>query len=149
MRKKDLLSLVIIGAVFFFDQAAKYLARTRIGTYENISLMPFLNLVNVENKGAAFGMFRSLGNAFFIVISITALVVMVWLILKDKEDFRIVSLLAGGAMGNLTDRLFLGHVVDFIDFTVSGYHWPAFNVADSALSVGMVLLCVSMLRKKS
>jgi signal peptidase II len=107
-----------------------------------------LNLVNVQNRGAAFGMFRSFGNMFFISVSIAALVFMSWVIVKDKEDYRIFALLAGGAAGNLIDRLYLGYVVDFVDVAVAGHHWPAFNVADSALSIGMVLMVISILGRK-
>lgn len=148
MKKRIIFSLIITLSVVLLDQATKYLARTQIGAYENIALLPMLNLVNVQNRGAAFGMFRSLGNPFFILISILAIIVMAWIIVKDKEDHRIFALLAGGAAGNLIDRITLGYVVDFVDVTVSGYHWPAFNVADSALSVGMVFMALSILRKR-
>lgn len=148
MKKRITLSLIIALTVVVLDQITKYLARTHIGAYESIELLPVLNLVNVQNKGAAFGMFRSLGNMFFISVSIAALIFMSWVIIKDKEDHRIFALLAGGAAGNLIDRLYLGYVVDFVDVFIAGYHWPAFNVADSALSVGMVFMALSILRKK-
>jgi signal peptidase II len=108
-----------------------------------------LNLVSVRNKGAAFGMFSSLGNDFFILLSVAAILFMFWVILTAREDYRIFSLLAGGALGNLIDRLTLGYVVDFIDFTVSGYHWPAFNVADSALSIGIAFLTVNLFIRRN
>ena len=148
MKKRVTLSLIIAVAVIVLDQITKYLARTHIGAYESIELLPMLNLVNVQNRGAAFGMFRSFGNIFFISISIAALIFMAWVIVKGKEDHRIFALLAGGAAGNLIDRLTLGYVVDFVDVAVSGHHWPAFNVADSALSVGMVFMALSILGKK-
>ena len=148
MKKRITLSLIIAVAVVVLDQITKYLVRTYVGTYESIELLPILNLVNVQNKGAAFGMFRSFGNLFFIFISFAALVFMSWVIVKDKEDYRIFALLAGGAAGNLIDRLTLGYVVDFVDVAVAGHHWPAFNVADSALSIGMVLMALSILRKQ-
>lgn len=140
--------MIIALSVVVLDQATKYLARTHIAAYESIELLPILNLVNVQNRGAAFGMFRSFGNMFFISISIAALIFMSWVIIKDKEDYRIFALLAGGAAGNLIDRLYLGYVVDFVDVAVAGHHWPAFNVADSALSVGMVVMALSILRNK-
>ena len=148
MKQRIRLSVFIALIVVVLDQITKYLARTHIGAYESIELLPMLNLVNVQNRGAAFGMFRSFGNIFFICISFAALIFMSWVIIKDKEDHRIFALLAGGAAGNLIDRLTLGYVVDFVDFTVSGHHWPAFNVADSALSIGMVFMALSILRKK-
>jgi signal peptidase II len=148
MKKRITLSLVIALSVVCLDQATKYLARTQISAYGSIELLPILNLVNVQNRGAAFGMFRGLGNSFFIIISILAIIFMAWVIVKDKEDHRIFAILAGGAAGNLTDRITLGYVVDFVDVTVSGYHWPAFNIADSALSIGMVLMAINILRKR-
>jgi signal peptidase II len=93
-------------------------------------------------------MFRSLGNNFFIVLSVAAVLFMLWVIVTAKEDYRVFSLLAGGAIGNLIDRVTLGYVVDFIDFTVSGHHWPAFNVADSALTIGITFMLISLFIKR-
>jgi signal peptidase II len=149
MKKRITLSLIIAVTVIVLDQITKYLVRTHISAYESIELLPMLNLVNVQNRGAAFGMFSSFGNIFFICISVAALIFMSWIIIKDKEDYRIFALLAGGAAGNLIDRVTLGYVVDFVDVAVAGHHWPAFNVADSALSIGMVFMALSILRKKS
>ena len=147
MKKRIIYGLFLVFAIVVFDQSTKYLARTNIGQFETIEVIPFVNLVNVQNEGSAFGMFRSLGNTFFILISAAALIFMAWIIAAGKEDYRLFSLLAGGALGNLIDRIMLGHVVDFIDITVSGFHWPAFNVADSALSAGIFFLLLKMLRK--
>jgi signal peptidase II len=146
MKKRILLSLLIAATTVFLDQMTKYLARTYIQPFETITLLPVLDLVNVRNQGAAFGMFSSFGNAFFVTISIAAIIFMAWVIVKDKEDYRIFGLLAGGAAGNLIDRVTLGYVVDFIYFGAGGYHWPAFNIADSALSLGMIFMAVSLLR---
>jgi len=147
MKKRIIYGLLLILAIVVFDQSTKYLARTHIGQFETIEVIPFVNLVNVQNEGSAFGMFRSLGNTFFILISTAAIIFMLWIIVTGKEDYRLFSILAGGALGNLTDRIMLGHVVDFIDIHVSGFHWPAFNVADSALTVGIFFLLLRMLRK--
>ena len=147
MKKRIIYGLLIIFAILVLDQSTKYLARTHIGQFETIEIMPFINLVNVENEGSAFGLFRSLGNTFFVLISTAALIFMSWIIVTGKEDYRLFSILAGGAAGNFIDRIMLGHVVDFIDVTVSGFHWPAFNVADSALSIGIFLLLLRMFKK--
>lgn len=149
MNKKVLVPSLIISSIVLLDQVTKYLARTRIDPLETIGLLPILNLVNVRNTGAAFGMFSSLGNNFFIVISVVAILFMFWIILTGREDYRIFSLLAGGAIGNLIDRLTLGYVVDFLDITVSGLHWPAFNVADSALTIGIAFLMVTLFVKRT
>ncbi|MFZ2198377.1 MAG: signal peptidase II, partial [Thermodesulfovibrionales bacterium] len=147
MKKRIYYSLLLISIIVLLDQATKYLARTYINPVESIELLPILNLVSVRNQGAAFGMFRSLGNNFFIAISFAAILFMLWVIVTAKEDYRIFSLLAGGAIGNLIDRLTLGYVVDFIDFTVSGHHWPAFNVADSALTLGITFMLITLVMK--
>jgi signal peptidase II len=147
MRERVKAAIFISLAIIVFDQATKYVARTNIGPYETIRLLPVLNLVNVQNKGAAFGMFRDFGNIFFIIVSSVAIIVMSWVIAAGKDDHRLFALLAGGAAGNLIDRVVLGHVVDFIDFTVAGYHWPAFNVADSALTIGMAIMFLGIFRR--
>ena len=148
MKKRIYYSLLFISIIVLLDQVTKYLARTYINPMESIELLPILNLVSVRNQGAAFGMFRSLGNNFFIAISFAAILFMLWVIVTAKEDYRIFSLLAGGAIGNLIDRLTLGYVVDFLDFTVSGHHWPAFNVADSALTIGITSMLITLVIKR-
>jgi signal peptidase II len=149
MKKRIYYSLLFISIIVLLDQVTKYLARTYIDPMESIELLPILNLVSVRNQGAAFGMFRSLGNNFFIFISVAAILFMLWVIVTAKEDYRVFSLLAGGAIGNLIDRLTLGYVVDFVDVTVSGHHWPAFNVADSALTIGIAFMLVIIFIKRN
>ena len=149
MKKRISYSLLLISFIVLLDQITKYLARTYINPLESIQLLPILNLVNVRNQVAAFGMFRSLGNNFFIIISVAAILFMLWVIVTAKEDYRVFSLLAGGAIGNLIDRLTLGYVVDFVDVTVSGHHWPAFNVADSALTIGIAFMMVIIVIKRN
>lgn len=149
MKKRIYYPLILISFIVLLDQATKYLARTYINPLEPIRLLPVLNLVSVRNQGAAFGMFSSLGNNFFIAISFAAILFLLWVIVTAKEDYRVFSLLAGGAIGNLIDRLAHGYVVDFVDVTVSGHHWPAFNVADSALSIGIAFMMVIIFIKKN
>lgn len=148
MKKRIFYSLILIVTIVLLDQSTKYLARTYIQPFESIQILTILELVNVQNTGAAFGIFKSLGNVFFIIVSISAIIFMFWIILTNREDYRIFSILAGGAMGNLIDRLMLGHVVDFIYFSVSGFYWPAFNVADSALTIGVFLMMLSLIKKR-
>jgi signal peptidase II len=109
--------------------------------------MPFLNLVLVHNTGAAFGFLGSAGgwqNALFIVVAVGASAFILWMLsrLQAAEKMLAVALMLvlGGALGNLADRLFHGHVIDFIDVYYNSWHWPAFNVADSAITIGAVLL---------
>jgi signal peptidase II len=114
----------------------------------------FFNLVHVTNDGAAFGSFKG-NNAFFIGISIVALVVVTVLLVRPRrcDQWRDVSLalLLAGILGNLTDRLLYGHVIDFLLFNLHVRYadpWPAFNVADSCISIAVVLFIIHSFRKQ-
>ncbi len=135
-------TLVILFSIVILviDQVAKMVAVNFILPNQSIRVFTFLNLVNVRNTGAAFGLFQNLGNTIFIGISLVAILIILSLIIRSRDDSIALSLILGGALGNLADRLRLGYVVDFIDLHLGRYHWPAFNLADSALSLGMVLL---------
>lgn len=135
-------SFVIALIILVLDQTTKYLVKSHISPFEIIRILPFFNIVYVENTGSAFGMFRSLGNVFFIAVAALAMVFVSILIIKDKDNRLNLSFILGGAAGNLTDRLIYGYVIDFLDVYVSRYHWPAFNVADSALTIGILLLMI-------
>jgi signal peptidase II len=130
--------------VFAIDQFTKYLIKSNVGPYEIIRVLPFFNIVYVENIGSAFGMFKSLGNVFFIIVAALAMVFVTILIIKDRGNRLGFSLILGGAAGNLTDRIIWGYVIDFFDVHVGGFHWPAFNVADSALTIGIFLLAFKL-----
>ena len=147
MKRKPLFFLILSLAVVL-DQLTKYLASTFINPYEPIEVLPVLNLVNVKNVGAAFGLFSSLGNVFFIVVTLVAIAIILFLAIKEKDGFVGLTLILSGAVGNLIDRLVFGHVRDFIDLHACSYHWPAFNVADSALTVGIAVLIIGSLFKK-
>lgn len=136
-----LIALLIVIA----DQITKFLARVYIGTFDTVKILPFLQLVSVRNEGAAFGMFRGLGNPVFIVFSLAAMVVVLFLLLTSKEDRWGLALILGGAAGNLIDRIVFKKVTDFVDLFAGRFHWPAFNIADSALTVGLVMVFVSTL----
>jgi len=130
------ISLIILG----LDQATKLIIVRVLHPHESIQVLPFLRIVSVRNPGAAFGMFQGFGPAFFIIISLVAAGIISYMIIKGKDDRLSLSFILGGALGNLVDRVRLGHVVDFIDLYAGKYHWPAFNTADSALTVGIALL---------
>ena len=110
------------------------------------TLAPFFNLVLVFNKGAAFSFLASAQGwqtLLFAAFAIAASVVIAFLILKNKNKDLFcggLALILGGALGNLYDRIAYGHVVDFLDFHAMGWHWPAFNVADSAITIGAGIL---------
>lgn len=145
--KRIIYVLLIVATVIALDQITKYMIVTSFNN-DSIEIFPFLNIVNVRNTGAAFGMFRSLGSGFFIIISLAAIIFVVNLIMRNAYNFIGLSLILGGAVGNLIDRLFYGKVVDFIDFSIGNFHWPAFNVADSSLTIGIGIILITSLLKK-
>jgi len=146
--KKLIFSALIASFVVFLDYLTKKLVVIHVNKFGAISLLPFLRIVYVENEGAAFGLFSNIGNNTFIFISIAAIILIGLYIISVTRWLELfsLSLILGGATGNLIDRLMIGKVIDFIDFFVGKWHWPAFNVADSALTVGLILFLLSNLR---
>ncbi len=146
MKKSTLIPLVTT-LVIVLDYVTKRIIVAKLAPYDSIQVLPFLNIVYVENKGAAFGMFSNLGNNFFMAISFIALAAILFYMSKIPKGLELfsISLIFGGAVGNLIDRIMLGKVIDFIDFYVGTWHWPAFNVADSALTVGIIFFIISTL----
>ncbi len=141
--------------LYALDQLTKRLVLKSISPYEARVIVPdFFSLVNVPNTGAAFGSFRG-NNTFFIVISVIAFAVVVFLLVRHRppDVLRDVSLalLLAGILGNLTDRLLHGHVVDFLLFNLHVRYadpWPAFNVADSCISIAVVFFILHSFRKQ-
>jgi signal peptidase II len=141
--------------LYALDQLTKQWVLRSISPYDARIVVPdFFNLVNVTNTGAAFGSFRG-NNTFFVVISVVALVVVTVLLVKPRrsDPWRDVSLalLLAGILGNLTDRLLYGHVIDFLLFNLHIRYadpWPAFNVADSCISIAVVLFIIHSFGKK-
>ena len=140
----------IVSLVIVLDFFTKKLVVARVPFYESIAVLPFLRIVHVENKGAAFGLFASLGNNIFMAVAVIAIVLVVFYLLKFARGLEVyaLSLIIGGAIGNLIDRVSTGKVIDFIDFYIGDWHWPAFNVADSALTIGIALFIWSNLHAK-
>ncbi len=137
-----MLSLV----VFLLDQGTKYFIMRNFSLYQVINVVPFFNLVYYRNVGSAFGMLKGLGNPFFILVSAAAIVAIAMMIIKDSGSRTGFSLILGGAAGNLADRITHGYVVDFLEVYVGNFYWPAFNVADSALTIGIMLLILDAVR---
>ena len=146
-----LVSLVVI----VLDQTTKHAITNTLVFGESRELTGFFNLVLAYNKGAAFSLFASASGwqrAFFMAVASVASAVIIYLLRKHAGQalFSLaLSLVLGGALGNLWDRTVLGHVVDFLDFHYAGYHWPAFNVADCAITIGVVFLLWDSLKKPS
>jgi signal peptidase II len=141
---KKIAPLIIF--IVFIDQITKYLIRKSLPPHEVVRILPGLNIVHVSNTGAAFGIFRGAGNLFFVVISIIAVAVILYLLIKERRHFLPYSLILGGAIGNLIDRITIGHVTDFIDLYAGNLHWPAFNVADICLTIGIIMLFIEIFR---
>ena len=147
----------LAGAVVILDQATKLLVQRAFRLGESLPVLPgFFNLTYVLNPGAAFGLLAGAAAAFrgpfFIAVSVLAIAVICYYHARYARGRPLstvgLALILGGALGNLIDRLRVGMVIDFLDFYLGPYHWPAFNVADSGITVGVSLLLVEMLRER-
>jgi signal peptidase II len=138
----------LAALVIVLDRVTKMLVLESFAPGETLAVTGFLNLVLVFNKGAAFSFLAGASgwqSAFFAVVAAVASVVIAVLLVRHPGNRLLalgLALILGGALGNLWDRLLWGHVVDFVDVHAAGWHWPAFNVADSGITIGAVLLIV-------
>ncbi len=146
-------ALIVIG-VFGLDQITKYAIHRYLFEGESLPVIPhFFSIVSVRNTGIVFGLFQDpngwIHRLVFIILTIAAATLILYYSSKKKEvgegDFYPLALILGGAFGNLSDRILKGRVVDFLDFSFHGHHWPAFNVADSAIVIGVFILLLSQL----
>jgi signal peptidase II len=146
--------LGLAAAVLVLDQLTKQVITRTFTLHEFVEVTPFFNLVFVYNRGAAFSLLSDAAGwqrELFIVIALAASAWIAWLLHKYTAQTIFcfaLSLILGGAIGNVVDRFLYGAVLDFLDFHAFGYHWPAFNVADSAISCGAVLLIWDALKAK-
>jgi signal peptidase II len=149
--------LVAVG-VLALDRFSKWLVASRLSLHDGITVIPdFFRIVHVENTGAAFGLFSDSSFewklALLILFSLLALVVVTILLWKNSHIVNAtgtaLSLILGGALGNLWDRVIAGHVTDFLEFHVGSHYWPSFNVADSAIVIGALLLVADILFAKA
>jgi signal peptidase II len=155
-QRKGLL-LIPALSIIILDQLTKVLILRAFSLHENAPVISgFFNLVHFRNRGMAFGLMNKANSVFvFYALTATTIVAIVLLLLwfyKLKEgDNRIIigfSLIIGGAIGNLIDRVRLGEVVDFLDFYIGSYHWPAFNVADASITVGTFWVALNLFFSK-
>ncbi len=144
--------LALAVAVFFFDQLTKGWISNNLDIRDVIEIAPFLNITLQHNEGAAFSFLANAGGwqrwFFASVSSIVCLVLTIWLMRMPRGEHFIavgLALILGGAAGNLWDRLDFGYVVDFIDVYYGSWHWPTFNVADSAITLGAIMLILHAL----
>ena len=148
--------LFITILVIVFDQASKWLMMSRLSLYETVAVMPYFNLTMAHNEGAAFSFLAQAGGWqrwFFIGLAlIISVLLLVWLAkLKPTEKLEAISLslILGGAIGNVIDRISYGYVVDFIDLYIGHNHWPVFNIADSAICIGAILLIADSFKSET
>ncbi len=141
--KRTITLASIVLSVIVLDQITKRLIMSGLKLYDSIELLPFLHIVSVRNTGAAFGSLKGMGSWFFIVVAVVAIAFVCSLLAKRLYNSFGLALVLGGAIGNLIDRVLYGKVVDFIDVSVGSFHWPAFNVADSALTIGIIIIFLS------
>ena len=149
---------LIAAVVLLLDRLAKWAVASNIPLHDSITIIPgCFRLTHVENTGAAFGLFAESTAQWkvgaLVSFSVIALVIVSALLWKNSHALSTttigLSLILGGATGNLWDRMMTGHVVDFLDFYLGSYHWPAFNVADSAIVIGAILLVSEIVFAKS
>jgi len=146
--------LVLSALIVVADQLAKYVAVQNLGLNKAVEVTPFFNLLLVYNSGAAFSFLSDAAGwqrGLFIAIALIASVWIVFLLRKYPHQrlFALaLALVLAGAVGNVIDRILIGAVIDFLDFHALGYHWPAFNVADSSITCGAALLIWDALRPR-
>ena len=143
----------IILLTIIFDQASKALILADLPLHQTFPICPFFNLFFTMNKGVSFSFLTSDSPLMPWLLSGFALAVCgllgYWIAHeKDKETRIGLALVLGGALGNVIDRIRFGAVIDFLDFYIDTYHWPAFNIADSAICIGVVLIIIKSFRKK-
>ena len=153
-RRALTIALAVSAVLVIADQWTKLAISSNLRYGESVAITSFFNLVLVYNKGAAFSFLSDAGGwqrVFFIGLTSAAIIVLMWLIAKHESEklFRWgLTLILGGAIGNLIDRIAYGHVIDFLDFHYAGWHFWAFNVADSAITVGAALLILDSFRHR-
>jgi signal peptidase II len=144
----------LVGSILLADQTSKILAVKYLNYGSELPLFPSLNLLLAHNQGAAFGLLAESSGWqrwFFLIFGIVISVfIILWLRkLSPKEHWEKLSLafILGGAIGNIIDRVYYGYVIDFIDFYIKSWHWYTFNIADSAICIGVTILCLVSLKK--
>ncbi len=145
------------GLIIIIDQITKAVILSFIPLYRSIAVVPgFFSLTHIQNPGGAFGFMSnqssSLLNIIFLFVASLAICLVFYFYINTPKKYNLLAtgfaLIFGGAIGNMIDRIRFGKVVDFLDFYIGDFHWPAFNVADSAITVGIVIFLFHLLFKK-
>ena len=147
--KKNISIIIVFFLIIFFDQLTKILVIKNFQLYESLSILPFFNLTFVVNYGFAFGFLNnpSLNQIIVILVIFSIIAYFLYLLIKTQDQFFRFSLILviSGAIGNFIDRILYGFVIDFIDIYLGSYHWPAFNLADSSITLGFILIMFNIL----
>jgi len=150
MNKKYIFCIVIF--TLLLDQVSKRIVVENIDIFTNgLEISKYFNLVYVENRGVSFGMFSEHDKSFYFgILSMLVSAYIIYLLAKSNEQIESLglSLILGGAIGNGVDRLYYGYVVDFIDLHLSNLHWPAFNFADTSITIGAIIFVFSIFLDK-
>lgn len=146
---KNVYWLWLAAATILADQITKQLVVRSLDHFDSVPVVSLFNLVHMQNRGAAFSMMNQMPAVFFVLLGVgVSIGILIWL-RRNPIGQRFVaaglSLILGGALGNVIDRVRLGHVTDFIDFHIDDWHFAAFNLADSAITIGAGLLILDML----
>ncbi|MCU7555719.1 signal peptidase II [Alteromonas sp. ASW11-19] len=136
---------------FVLDQWSKYAVMDAMALYDSVQVLPFFNITYVHNYGAAFSFLHSAGGWqrwFFTAIALVVSAMILWWLRQTPKEQRLLpvafAFILGGALGNVYDRIVHGYVIDFLDFYVGNWSWPAFNIADSVIFIGAALLILDM-----
>ncbi|OOS02809.1 signal peptidase II [[Haemophilus] felis] len=155
MKKTGLSFLWLSAVAFLLDIGTKYLVVKNFDLYESVNILPIFNLTYVRNYGAAFSFLAEHSGwqkYFFVGLALAVSITLIYFLFKNKAEQKLqnsaYALIIGGALGNMLDRLYHGFVVDFFDFYWDTYHYPVFNVADIAISLGAGLLLLDAFKNK-
>jgi len=158
LRNKYLQLLLVSNALIILDQITKFIVSIHIPLHHSLAVVKdFLSITHIRNAGVAFGLFASQPSEYkaltFITVSTVAIVAILFIFHQTADAKRLVqiglTLILSGAVGNLIDRVLHGEVIDFLDFQIRGYHWPAFNLADSCITIGVGMMIIDLFQQGS
>lgn len=155
--KKNYFYFIFILFWLVMDQLSKYLVARYLNLYQVVEVIPgFFNLTRVHNRGAIFGFLGNSSQPLALILlnlgALLAFAVVAYYFIKTPPEMVLTrvsfALIISGAMGNILDRIFRGYVIDFLDFYIGRYHWPFFNLADSCITIGAILLIYNLFRSQ-
>ena len=151
MKKKLIVLISVFIPILILDQLSKYFINNRIPLINKITVIKYyFNIVHIDNTGVAFGFMSGYSDLFIIFLTALIIAAVTYFLFKTKINSNLFiissSLIISGAFSNLLSRIFQRYVVDFLDFHIYGYHWPSFNLADSSVVVGTILLFISVIK---